>query len=102
MKTPFETLLAQRAEAMQNARCPYSPEELDDLISSAVRSGEQPVPQLRPQWLWQPLRVACMTLFCFVAAYAVVPQTSLPSSRIMVGSSLVETMGVVSAILNNK
>ena len=105
MKTPFESLLAQRAEAMQDARCPYSPEELDSLISRAVRQAvparSLPFTPTYRSWPRRFLPAACVAAVLFVATYTVTPASANPPARLMKESTCVETLNSVSLMLND-
>lgn len=104
MKTPFETLLARRAEAMQNARCPYSPEELDSLISRAVRQATSarslPFTPTYRSWPRRFLPAASVATLLFVATYTLAPPSSDPPLRPMASYGYNQTLDSVAMVLN--
>ena len=77
MKTPFETLLRLRSEALSRSRCPYTDEQLSLLVSHAVAespsAGLATQPPARRSSSWSIVRAACLLAILFSAAYDVTP-----------------------------
>lgn len=108
MKTPFDTLLQHRAEAISRAHCPYTPDQLDGFIARAIAS--EPV-AVQETWLPSPQRAypsrvrlysfaACLVLACFVTSYLFAPAAVYPPMRTVALGGCAETYGQISTMLS--
>lgn len=104
MRTPFETLLAHRAEVLAEASCPYTSEELDRLVAQAIQQAglakHRQAPFTCPSWARRFMSAACVAVVLFVATYTVTPASANPPARLMKEATCVETLGSVALILN--
>jgi hypothetical protein len=105
MKTPFETLLARRAEALSEASCPYTSEELDRLVAQSLRQDglakHRQAPFTYPSRTRRFMPAACVAAVLFVATYTVTPASANPPARLMKEATCVETLNSVSLMLND-
>ena len=104
MKTPFETLLNQRAHAMQEARCPYNSEELDLLIGATVRQATPvrtlPLHPIHRSWPRRFIPATCVALILFMVTYYLAPASPGPLLLPMSFGGYAETLGNVAMTLN--
>ena len=89
---------------MQKARCPYSPKELDSLISRAVRQATSarslPFTPTYRSWPRRFLPAASVATLLFVATYTLAPPSSDPPLRPMASYGYNETLDSVGMVLN--
>ena len=86
-KTDFDTLIAIRSHAMENARCPYDEEQLCAMVAQTVRrvEEERQIQANRRRYFRQVLTryfaAACVALMLGCGTYIAVPQNELPAMR---------------------
>lgn len=96
MKTNFDKLIDYRSHAMERAHCPYSEDELRQMVKVVIMRAEANRRQVLRYEFRRYAAAACVALLMGVAAYQVIP-----SEEYMMHSSVSVRSSYVVASINS-